>query len=82
MTAKDCVWVPYDAQNLNVGSYVSPDYKDKPQDFSFGLYSITNDYGNIASCLELEAAKALLVSYGVGVEHQWCGLGWWHLENG
>lgn len=82
VTAKDCVWVPYDAQNLNVGSYVSPEYKKKPQEFSFGLYSIINDYGNIASCLELEAAKALLVSYGVGVEHQWCGLGWWYLENG
>lgn len=82
VTGKDCLWVPYDALNLNVGSYVSPEYKEKPQEFSFGLYAITNDFGNIASCLELEAAKALLVSYGVAVDHQWCGLGWWYLENG
>lgn len=82
VTAKDCVWVPYDAQNLNVGSYVSPEYKDKPEEFSFGLYALTNNFGNIASCLDLEAAKGLLLSYGVAVQHQWCGLGWWHLENG
>lgn len=82
VTGKDCLWVPYDALNLNVGSYVSPEYKEKPQEFSFGLYAITNDFGNISSCLELEAAKALLVSYGVAVDHQWCGLGWWYLENG
>lgn len=82
VTGKDCLWVPYDALNLNVGSYVSPEYKEKPQEFSFGLYAITNNFGNIASCLELEAAKALLVSYGVAVDHQWCGLGWWYLENG
>jgi len=80
VTGKDCTWVPYDALNTNVGSYVTNEYKANPADFSFGLYPLTNNFGNISSCLEIDQAKALLTGYGVAVTYQWCGLGQWYLK--
>ena len=73
-----CKWVPYDLLFLNVGSYVATGYENKPQEFAFGVYPMTDEFGNISSCKPEPEAKAFLAGWGLAVDHKYCGLSNWH----
>lgn len=82
-TNEPCEYVEYDCQLLNVGSYTIAAFYDEPRDFSFALYPLIErtDFGNICSCLRTPTeGKALLQSYGLATDHEWCGLGRWYLK--
>lgn len=83
VTGEACDWVEYDCANAKLGSYVTVDYLEAPEDFSFGLYALTRmeDYGNICACQgDVATGTAFLQSKGLATTHTWCGLGHWYLE--
>lgn len=76
-----CEKIDYDCKLSGLGSYVPPDFLESPEDFSFALYPLEDNFGNICSCFRTEnEGKAFLEALGVATDHEWCGLGHWHLE--